>query len=85
MVISRQARSVYNMGGKNNKSYGVTIPMEFAREMGFDNGEKHYVMIRLVRNGDDNEYDEYGFIRKRGTNKREKKKAPYLIVWKIED
>lgn len=79
MVISRKAHAVYNMGSKKNKSYGVTIPMEFAREMGFDDGEKHFVMIRMVRNGEESEDEDYTRRRTR------KKRTPYLIVQKIED
>lgn len=84
MVVSRKAHSVYKMGGRTNVSYGVTIPMKFAREMGFDNGEKHFVMIRLVRNGDENGTGDDDYTRKR-IMKREKKRTPYLIIQKIED
>ena len=54
MEISERPHAVYKTGGKTKTSYAITIPKQFAKEMGIAGRKKSWVRISLIKNGNGN-------------------------------
>lgn len=69
MEIALRPHAVYKTGGKTKDSFAITIPKQFAKEMGIAGKRKSWVRISLIKDGNHH------------TNNIKK---PYCIIEKLD-
>lgn len=62
--IAAKPHAVYKTGGRNKVSFAVTIPIEFAKEMGLDTNRKVWVKFQLIKDDHNKNKKPYCIIEK---------------------